>query len=88
MEQPIDAMSGCALAALKNIYQWKWPPLFVAKRSEQHVNMIGHYDNGMQMNTWGEVPWLFAGGGARATQALNPCLAQPVCENGIAGQVG
>jgi hypothetical protein len=63
----------------------------VAKRSEQHMHMIGHDDHCMQTNARSEDPRLSAGGlcgrgdlcgaGALARDLLNPALPKPMLEN-------
>ena len=50
MDQLVDPVSGCSLETLKNVDTGERPTGFIAERSEQQVNVIGHHNNRMKIN--------------------------------------
>src|SRR5579885_617538 len=81
-QEPVDAVSRCALHALQDVDQRKWPAILISKRCQQHMNVIRHDYHSMKMN-----PGL-CGAGALACQWLPSGLSQRVAQNQIASRFG
>ena len=49
-KQFVNPVSSGALEALQNIHDWKRPAILIAKWLHQHVRMVSHHHDGMQVD--------------------------------------